>query len=54
MSRLRVLALISITLLVAFLLVGMASVEGPPPGVDPEQPRYYWGPYDPSKMREAP
>ncbi len=45
---------LSITLLAMFLLVGTVSADGPPPGIDPEQPRYDWGPYDPSKMQDPP
>lgn len=50
----KVQALVSITVLATFLLMGTASADGPPPGIDPEQPRYDWGPYDSSKMGEPP
>ena len=33
---------------------GTVSANGPPPGIDPEQPRYDWGPYDPSKLQDPP
>lgn len=54
MSRFRLLTLVSITLLATFLLMGTASADGLPPGVDPKQPRYNWGPYDASKIGEPP
>ncbi len=54
MSRLKIFPLVSFILLAMFLFVGTASADGPPPGIDPAQPRYGWGPYVPSKMQEPP
>lgn len=53
MSRLKI-SLVSIILVTMFLFVGTASADGPPPGIDPAQPRYGWGPYIPSMMTESP
>ena len=54
MSKLKIFPFVSTILLAMILFVGTASADEPPPGIDPTQPRYGWGPYIPSMMTDPP